>query len=121
MKNFNKLVFSIQNWPHGAVKSATLDFDEKTIEIKNSTGIAFQRGSEFFQAAKAVCRCKVEAWTSMESPVLEGTVWRLEFYRNEKAVKSVCGINRFPPQFEEFLQTLTPGFRKLARCGMDIF
>lgn len=120
MKNFTKLVFSIRQWPYGTVKSVTVDLAEDTIELRNNTAITFQRGKGISQIAETLRRCKLDSWTSMESPVLEGTFWDLKLYDREKMVRSVCGTDRFPPRFNEFLQAVTPCFDHREWCW-DLF
>lgn len=117
MKNFSKLIFRIQQWPYGTVKTMTADFNKETIEVRNGSCMIFQHSDECSRLEKAIRSCRLETWPSaMESPVLQGTVWELELYDDQKLARSCHGIDQYPPHFDDFLEAVTPCFRKVS-CG----
>ena len=117
MENFNKLIFSVARWPEN-VKHIIIDFDKGCVEVKDcSASLRFCSGAEeFARFSEAVAACEPENWSSMDSPVLEGTIWNLTLCRSGVPVKNCNGINRFPNHWDEFMKLVRPFFRKLDSC-----
>ena len=115
MEQFNKLSFSIRQWPGSMAENITVDFDKESIEVSsagNTLALSCNNGV-FSNFARAIRKCHVEKWSSMDAPVLEGTVWSLELYSNGRQINSCQGIDRFPPRWTEFMKIVTPALRKL--------
>lgn len=119
MKNFNKLIFSVARWPEN-VKHVVIDFDKKSVEVKDhASALCFcSAAEEFARFSEAVAACEPESWSSMDSPVLEGTVWNLTLCHDGVPVKNCNGINRFPGHWDEFMKLVLPFFRKLDSCSL---
>lgn len=119
MKNFNKVIFSFASWPE-AVKHIIIDFDEKSVEVRNCSSVMRFHAAEeeFARFSDAVRECELENWSSMDSPVLEGTVWNLTLCHDGVPVKNCNGINRFPSHWDEFMKLVLPFFRKLDSCSL---
>ena len=121
MKNFNKVIFSIARWPE-AVKHIIIDFDEKSVEVRNCSSVMRFHAAEeeFARFSDAVRECGLENWSSMDSPILEGTIWNLTLCSNGMPARNTNGIKRFPGSWESFMKLVDPFFRKLNTCSHEL-
>ena len=112
---FNKLFFTLRQWPCHLAKSIAIDFNAKSVEVSSAGNtLVLSCGSgEFSRLTEALQKCGLESWSSMDAPVLDGTVWSLELYSGNRRISFCQGIDRFPPRWEEFMKIVAPGFRKL--------
>jgi len=117
--NYNKLVFSISEWPDVYGKTLTIDFKRGELELRSIEGI---RTCSISMAEGIAFRAKLDlshmdAWAEEYHPpvgimVLDGNSWHLKLYNGRKLVKEVHGCNGLPParQWNDFYSVITRSY-----------
>ena len=117
--NYNKLVFSISEWPDVFGKTLTIDFKRRELELRMIDGI---RTCSISMAEGIAFRAKldlshIDTWAEEYHPpvgvmVLDGNSWYLKLYNGRKLVKEVHGCNGLPParQWNDFYSVITRSY-----------
>ena len=102
--NYNKLVFSISEWPDVLGKTWTIDFKRRELELRTIEGI---RTCSISMAEGIAFRSKLDLshvadWAEEYHPpvgvmVLDGNAWYLKLYNGKKLLKETHGCNGLPP------------------------
>ena len=117
--NYNKLVFSISEWPDVFGKTLTIDFKRRELELRMIDGI---RTCSISMAEGIAFRAKldlshIDTWAEEYHPpvgvmVLDGNSWYLKLYNGKKLVKEVHGCNGLPPplQWNDFYTVIARSY-----------
>ena len=124
--NYNKLVFSISEWPDVFGKTLTIDFKRRELELRAIEGT---RTCSISMAERIAFRAKldlshIDTWAEEYHPpvgvmVLDGNSWYLKLYNGRRLVKEVHGCNGLPParQWNDFYSVITRSYTFVLARG----